>query len=60
MENETDPVLAWAADMFAYLFNQANFLPDGAGKTHILKKLLEAPEAVKELGSDQAIGLEKK
>lgn len=60
MENEElDPNTAWAAKVFAFLFNQSNFLPDGAGKTYILKLLLEAPEEVKDLGAQGAIGLEK-
>lgn len=54
-----DENVEWAAKVFAFLFNQTNFLPDGAGKTYILKLLLEAPEEIKAHGADLAIDMEK-
>lgn len=49
---ETD---RWAARVFAYLFNQIALMPEGAGKQHVAKLLLEAPAKVQELAVDYLV-----
>lgn len=49
----------WSARTFAYLFNQLNLLPEGAGKNFVAKLLLEAPARVQELAVDYLVNEEK-